>query len=167
MKLVLIVGGPLILAIAFCVWSGIIVFGDVDSLEHEAGAPKGGTLGLVEKKETYQCDENGNNCVLIDESTSFSEASGLDLEIEQEPIDYREGNEPTTVRKLNGLTKYANITLRWPIGFDTGNWKFVFDESGLPQEEPTTKLDPVLSENPDEGVEMIQIDPPTLVIPAN
>jgi phage tail-like protein len=27
-------------------------------------------------------------------------------------IDYREGNEPTRVRKLPGLTKYGNITLK-------------------------------------------------------
>lgn len=31
------------------------------------------------------------------------------------PIEYREGNEPTTVRKLSGLSKYANITLKWGI----------------------------------------------------
>jgi phage tail-like protein len=28
-------------------------------------------------------------------------------------IDYREGNEPMHVRKLSGLTKYGNITLKW------------------------------------------------------
>ena len=32
-----------------------------------------------------------------------------------EPIEYREGNEDTTVRKLPGLTKYGNITLKWGI----------------------------------------------------
>jgi len=30
-------------------------------------------------------------------------------------IEYREGSEPTTVRKLSGLTKYGNITLKWGI----------------------------------------------------
>lgn len=29
-----------------------------------------------------------------------------------EAIDYREGTEPTHVRKLSGLTKYGNITLK-------------------------------------------------------
>ena len=29
-----------------------------------------------------------------------------------EPIDYREGTEPTHVRKLPGLTKFGNITLK-------------------------------------------------------
>jgi len=28
-------------------------------------------------------------------------------------IDYRDGNEPTHVRKLSGLTKYGNVTLKW------------------------------------------------------
>jgi phage tail-like protein len=32
-----------------------------------------------------------------------------------EPIDYREGSEPTHVRKLPGLTKYGNITLKWGV----------------------------------------------------
>jgi phage tail-like protein len=30
-----------------------------------------------------------------------------------DPIEYREGNEVTTVRKLKGLTKYGNVTLTW------------------------------------------------------
>jgi|LGVE01.1.fsa_nt_gb phage tail-like protein len=30
-------------------------------------------------------------------------------------VEYREGNEPTTVRKLAGLRKYGNITLKWGI----------------------------------------------------
>lgn len=30
-------------------------------------------------------------------------------------VEYREGNEPTTVRKLPGLTKYGNVTLKWGI----------------------------------------------------
>jgi len=30
-------------------------------------------------------------------------------------IDYREGNEPSHVRKLDGLTKYGNITLKWGV----------------------------------------------------
>jgi len=30
-------------------------------------------------------------------------------------VDYREGNEPPHVRKLDGLTKYGNITLKWGV----------------------------------------------------
>jgi len=30
-------------------------------------------------------------------------------------VDYRDGNEPTHARKLSGLTKYGNVTLKWGI----------------------------------------------------
>jgi phage tail-like protein len=53
---------------------------------------------------------------------SFSEvAIG---ETTTEPIDYREGNEPTHVRKLSGLTKFGNITLKRGItdSMDIWNW---------------------------------------------
>jgi phage tail-like protein len=40
----------------------------------------------------------------------FTEASGL--ETTTESIDYREGTDPSHVRKLPGLSKYANITLK-------------------------------------------------------
>ena len=53
---------------------------------------------------------------------SFSEvAIG---ETTTEAIDYREGSEPTHVRKLSGLTKYGNITLKRGItdSLDIWNW---------------------------------------------
>lgn len=43
----------------------------------------------------------------------FAEVAIGDLSTE--PIEYREGDELTTVRKLNGLNKYANITLKWGV----------------------------------------------------
>lgn len=43
----------------------------------------------------------------------FSEVTGFD--VTTDPIDYREGNEETRVRKLPGLTKYGNVTLKWGI----------------------------------------------------
>ena len=47
------------------------------------------------------------------EQAGFSEvAIG---ETSNDPIEYREGIELTTVRKLNGLTKHANITLKWGV----------------------------------------------------
>lgn len=47
------------------------------------------------------------------EQAAFSEvAIGA---LSNEPIEYREGDEVTTVRKLSGLTKYENITLKWGI----------------------------------------------------
>jgi phage tail-like protein len=30
-------------------------------------------------------------------------------------VDYREGNEPAHVRKLDGLTKYGNIVMKWGV----------------------------------------------------
>ena len=47
------------------------------------------------------------------QQAGFSEVSGFDITVD--PIDYREGNEPTHVRKLPGLTKYGNVTLKWGI----------------------------------------------------
>jgi phage tail-like protein len=38
--------------------------------------------------------------------------------IETEAVDYREGNDPTHVRKLSGLTRYGNVTLK--SGLTTG-----------------------------------------------
>ena len=43
----------------------------------------------------------------------FTEASGFDSTIDV--IEYREGGENTTVRKLPGLTKYSNIVLKWGV----------------------------------------------------
>ncbi len=40
----------------------------------------------------------------------FAEVSGLD--ITTEAINYREGTDPPHVRKLSGLTKYGNVTLK-------------------------------------------------------
>lgn len=58
----------------------------------------------------------------------FRECSGLDTT--QDPIDYREGNQDLTTRKLPGLVKYSNITLKWGITNDAELWdwrKLVMD----------------------------------------
>ena len=55
-------------------------------------------------------------------------------ELSNDPIEYREGNELTTVRKLNGLNKYANITLKWGItdSKELADWYgLVVDDSTL------------------------------------
>jgi len=46
----------------------------------------------------------------------FSECTGLNTE--QNVIDYREGPEGITPRKLPGLTKFGNITLKRGISLD-------------------------------------------------
>lgn len=43
-------------------------------------------------------------------SGSFSEVSGLEIEVEV--VEHREGDEPGPLRKSPGLTKYPNITLK-------------------------------------------------------
>jgi phage tail-like protein len=45
------------------------------------------------------------------EEAGFSEVTIGDLSTD--PIEYREGDEKTTVRKIKGLNKYGNITLKW------------------------------------------------------
>jgi len=48
------------------------------------------------------------------EQAAFSEVTIGDLA--SDPIEYREGDEARlTVRKLSGLTKFANVTLKWGV----------------------------------------------------
>lgn len=54
---------------------------------------------------------------------SFTEVSGLEFEIS--PIEYRNGSEPATVRKMPGLTKYSNLTLKRGITGDLLFWNWV------------------------------------------
>jgi len=57
------------------------------------------------------------------ESAGFSEVSGGDISVDV--IEYREGFDPrNTPRKLAGLTKYGNITLKWGIigGLEMMTW---------------------------------------------
>ncbi len=53
----------------------------------------------------------------------FSEVGGLDTTTD--PIEYRNGNEDITVRKLPGLRKYANITLKrgWTDSKELWLWR--------------------------------------------
>jgi phage tail-like protein len=51
---------------------------------------------------------------------AFSEVAGLDTE--QDVIEYREGNEEPTVRKLPGLRKYPVITLKRGFAQDRSLW---------------------------------------------
>ena len=47
------------------------------------------------------------------EQASFSECTIPDTSAD--PIEYRNGDEPPTVRKLPGLIKYSNVVLKWGI----------------------------------------------------
>jgi phage tail-like protein len=52
----------------------------------------------------------------------FQECSGLD--VSTDPIDYREGTDPNHSRKLPGLSKYINITLKRGITDSEELWKW-------------------------------------------
>jgi phage tail-like protein len=56
-------------------------------------------------------------------SGAFSEASGMQVEIT--PIEYRDGTGPTSVRKVRGLAKYSNITLKRGITGHVGFWEWL------------------------------------------
>jgi phage tail-like protein len=56
-------------------------------------------------------------------SGSFSEVSGLTIDIT--PIEYRDGTDDTTVRKVRGLRKMSNITLKRGITGHVGFWKWI------------------------------------------
>ncbi|MFZ3167951.1 MAG: phage tail protein [Candidatus Methanoperedens sp.] len=47
------------------------------------------------------------------EQAGFSECTFADTTTD--PVEYREGTELPVFRKLSGLTKYGNITLKWGI----------------------------------------------------
>jgi len=48
----------------------------------------------------------------------------------QEPIEYREGNEPPTARKQPGLIKYGNVSLKWGAtnSMDLYNWRKLVED---------------------------------------
>ncbi len=54
---------------------------------------------------------------------SFAEVSGL--EAAMDPIEYRNGSEDITVRKLPGLKKFPNITLKRGITGDLEFWNWI------------------------------------------
>jgi phage tail-like protein len=54
---------------------------------------------------------------------SFAEASGLEVEIQ--PIEYRNGAEDITVRKIPGLKKFPNLVLKRGILGDVALWNWI------------------------------------------
>ena len=55
-------------------------------------------------------------------TAGFTEVSGLTTE--QDIVEYREGNEPARARKLPGITKFNNITLKRGIVGDAALWQW-------------------------------------------
>lgn len=56
---------------------------------------------------------------------SFTEVSGLEVEVPA--IEYRNGSENITVRKIPGLVKYSNITMKRGITGDLAFWNWILD----------------------------------------
>ena len=54
---------------------------------------------------------------------AFTEASGLETEVPA--IEYRNGNEDITVRKMPGLKKFTNITLKRGLTADIDFWNWI------------------------------------------
>ncbi len=61
----------------------------------------------------------------------FSEATIP--ETTQKPIEYRNGNEPPTVRKIPGLITYGDLTLKWGVtdSMDLYNWRVMVQDGKM------------------------------------
>src|SRR5262245_50357426 len=75
----------------------------------------------AQRKDPYQ---NYRFLVEIDQITQAGFRDVTIPESSQDPIEYREGNEVPTVRKLPGLVKYGNVTLKWGITDSLDLWKW-------------------------------------------
>lgn len=64
------------------------------------------------------------------QTAAFSEATIPDSTTD--PVDYREGTDPTSQRKLSGLTKYGNVTLKKGItdSMSLYDWRKSVEETG-------------------------------------
>jgi len=86
----------------------------------------------LKKKEENMSPTGGRNdpyrkfnfIVEIDGITSSGFLSVDGLESATEVVDYREGNEMTTPRKLPGLTKFSNITLKRGMTTNRDLWEW-------------------------------------------
>jgi phage tail-like protein len=75
---------------------------------------------------------------------SFMEVSGLGVEMPA--VEYRNGSEDITMRKIPGLKKFTNITLKWGITGDLILWNWIVaGMNGLVQRAPGSVI--MLNEN--------------------
>lgn len=56
------------------------------------------------------------------EQASFNECTGFDTTTN--PIEYRDSDEPARMRKLPGIHKYGNITLKWGLTDSKAIWEW-------------------------------------------
>jgi phage tail-like protein len=75
---------------------------------------------------------------------SFMEVSGLGIEMPN--IEYRNGSENITMRKIEGLIRYTNIVLKWGVTGDLIFWNWIVaGMNGLVTRAPGSVL--LLNEN--------------------
>jgi phage tail-like protein len=78
---------------------------------------------MAESRENPYSNFNFLVLVAGEELAAFSEVSGLDSE--NTPIEYREGADSiNTMRKLPGIEKYSNVSLKRGITGSTALWKW-------------------------------------------
>ena len=78
----------------------------------------------------YQVEIDGIN------RAGFSEVSGMSTSIDA--VEYREGDDMrNTPRKLPGLTKFGNVTLRWGVSDDTDFLDWIYSVSPSNTANPT------------------------------
>ena len=78
---------------------------------------------------------------------SFMEVTGLGVEIT--PIEYRNGSEDITVRKIPGLKKFSNIVFKFGVTGDLAFWNWIVaGMNGLVQRTEGTII--LLNENRQE-----------------
>ena len=87
------------------------------------------------------------------QSGGFSEVTGL--QAESMPIEYREGTEDITVRKLPGLMKYGNITLKRGVSLnlDLMNWLRTVQAGDIERRNVTITLRDELKQDSSEFAE--------------
>lgn len=80
--------------------------------------------------------------VEVDQITQAFFSEVMIAETTNEAIDYREGTDPTHVRKLPGLTKYGNITLKWGVTDSTElyDWHKKIMTGGIKDGRKTVKI---------------------------
>ncbi len=87
-------------------------------------------MPVAQRKDPYR---NFRFLVEIDGiiQAGFSEATIPDST--QDVIEYREGNEPPVLRKLPGLAKYGNVTLKWGVtdSLELYNWRKLVEEGKM------------------------------------
>ena len=87
-------------------------------------------MAVAQRKDPYR---NFRFLLEIDSivQAGFSECTIPDTT--SDVIDYREGNEQPSARKLPGLTKWGNITLKWGAtdSLDLYNWRRLVEQGKM------------------------------------